>query len=88
VLRGSTDRGARLRHRRLHFHQLGSQLRRRPDIPVLTGLGSGVTFGIYAALNAAFLAVTFFFVPETKGVSLEGIEANLMAGKPLRRIGD
>jgi SP family galactose:H+ symporter-like MFS transporter len=31
--------------------------------------------------------MTFFLVPETKGVSLEAIEANLMAGKPLRRIG-
>ena len=57
-------------------------------LSMLTGLGSGPTFGIYAALNAAFLVVTFLFVPETKGVSLEAIEVNLMAGKPLRQIGE
>jgi SP family galactose:H+ symporter-like MFS transporter len=57
-------------------------------LSMLTGLGSGATFGVYAALNALFLLVTFFFVPETKGISLEAIEANLMAGKPLRHIGE
>ena len=57
-------------------------------LSLLTGLGSGATFGIYAALNALFLVITFFFVPETKDISLEAIEANLMAGKPLRHIGD
>lgn len=56
-------------------------------LSMLNGFGSGVTFGIYAALNLLFLVFTIFFVPETKGVSLEHIEANLMAGKPLRRIG-
>ena len=49
--------------------------------------GSGFTFGFYAVLNALFFVFTIFFVPETKGVSLEHIEANLMAGKPLRNIG-
>jgi SP family galactose:H+ symporter-like MFS transporter len=56
-------------------------------LTMLTELGSGLTFGIYAALNALFIVVTFFFVPETKDISLEAIEANLMAGKPLREIG-
>ena len=56
-------------------------------LSMLNGFGSGVTFGIYAALNALFIVVTLFFVPETKGISLEKIENNLMAGKPLRRIG-
>jgi MFS transporter, SP family, galactose:H+ symporter len=56
-------------------------------LSLLNGLGSGATFWLYAALNAAFIVMTFFLVPETKGVSLEAIEANLMAGKPLRRIG-
>jgi len=27
------------------------------------------------------------FVPETKGITLEKIEANLLSGKPLRKIG-
>jgi SP family galactose:H+ symporter-like MFS transporter len=42
---------------------------------------------IYAALNASFIALTFFFVPETRGVPLERNEQNLMAGKRLREIG-
>jgi len=57
-------------------------------LSMLTGLGSGATFGVYAALNAAFVLITIFFVPETKGIALEAIEANLMAGKPLRQIGE
>jgi SP family galactose:H+ symporter-like MFS transporter len=56
-------------------------------LSMLNSFGDGITFGIYAALNLLFLFFTFFYVPETKGISLEGIEANLMAGKPLRRIG-
>jgi hypothetical protein len=31
--------------------------------------------------------ITFLLIPETKGVTLEQIERNLMAGKPLREIG-
>jgi SP family galactose:H+ symporter-like MFS transporter len=34
-----------------------------------------------------FLALTLWLVPETKGVTLEQIERNLMAGKRLREIG-
>jgi SP family galactose:H+ symporter-like MFS transporter len=56
-------------------------------LSMLNGFGSGMTFGIYAALNAVFIVITLFFVPETRGVTLEQIENKLMAGKPLRRIG-
>jgi SP family galactose:H+ symporter-like MFS transporter len=56
-------------------------------LSMLNSFGDGITFGIYAALNLLFLVFTFFYVPETKGISLEGIEDNLMAGKPLRHIG-
>ncbi|MCB8883333.1 sugar porter family MFS transporter [Acidisoma cellulosilytica] len=56
-------------------------------LTMLNSFGSGLTFGIYAALNLLFFFFTIFFVPETKGVTLEHIEANLMAGKPLRNIG-
>ena len=56
-------------------------------LSMLHGLGNGITFGIYAAMNLAFLFFTFFVVPETKGISLEHIEDNLMEGKPLRHIG-
>lgn len=49
--------------------------------------GSAATFWLYAALNLLCLLFTALFVPETKHISLEKIEKNLMAGKPLRRIG-
>ncbi|MDO1528397.1 sugar porter family MFS transporter [Fulvimonas sp. R45] len=56
-------------------------------LSLLNGIGQAETFGLYAALNVLFLVFTRWLVPETRGVSLERIERNLMAGKPLRRIG-
>jgi MFS transporter, SP family, galactose:H+ symporter len=38
-------------------------------------------------LNALFIIFFLIFVPETKDVSLEKIEANLLSGLPLRQIG-
>lgn len=54
---------------------------------LLVGIGYASTFWLYAGFNALFIVLTFWLVPETKGISLEHIERNLMAGKPLRRIG-
>ncbi|GBQ09253.1 sugar porter family MFS transporter [Swaminathania salitolerans] len=56
-------------------------------LTLLQAAGPGPTFFLYAALNALFIILTFLFVPETKGMSLEKIERNLMAGKALRHIG-
>jgi SP family galactose:H+ symporter-like MFS transporter len=56
-------------------------------LSLLNGIGNANTFWLYAALNAIFIVLTFWLVPETKGVSLEQIESKLMAGKPLREIG-
>lgn len=56
-------------------------------LSMLDALGSSSTFWLYALLNAFFIALTFLFVPETKNVSLEQIEKNLMEGKKLRHIG-
>ncbi|HET7359678.1 MAG TPA: sugar porter family MFS transporter [Rhodanobacteraceae bacterium] len=56
-------------------------------LDLLNGIGHAQTFWLYAALNLLFLVVTVALIPETRGVSLEQIERNLMAGKPLRRIG-
>lgn len=50
-------------------------------------LGSSMTFWLYALLNGLFIALTMAYVPETKNVSLEKIEQNLMSGKKLRNIG-
>lgn len=56
-------------------------------LSLLKGLGSGNTFLLYGGLNALFIVFFLLFVPETKGVSLERIEANLLSGMPLRKIG-
>jgi len=51
------------------------------------GLGMPVTCLIYMGFTAVGLALAIKFLPETKGVPLEKIEANIYAGKPLREIG-
>jgi len=56
-------------------------------LSLLNGIGNANTFWLYAGLNVIFIGFTFWLVPETKGVSLEQIETKLMAGKPLREIG-
>jgi SP family galactose:H+ symporter-like MFS transporter len=56
-------------------------------LSLLNGIGDARTFWLYAGLNGVFLLFTFWLVPETRGVTLEQIERNLMAGKRLRRIG-
>lgn len=45
------------------------------------------TFMLYLALSVLSLFFVYYLVPETKDVSLEEIEANLMAGKPWRELG-
>ena len=54
---------------------------------LLAGLGNGNTFLLYGALNIFFIIFFVIFVPETKDVSLEKIEANLLSGLPLKKIG-
>jgi SP family galactose:H+ symporter-like MFS transporter len=56
-------------------------------LSLLNGIGDGNTFWLYAGLNLLFLIVTIALVPETKGITLEHIERNLMRGLPLRKIG-
>lgn len=50
-------------------------------------MGASVTFLMFALFNGLFIVVTVLFVPETKGVSLEKLEANLFAGMRLRDLG-
>jgi len=54
---------------------------------LLAGFGNGNTFLLYGGLNIVFIIFFLMLVPETKGVSLEKIEANLLSGLPLREIG-
>lgn len=56
-------------------------------LTLLNGLGPGNTFIGYGLLEVVFFIFFVMYVPETKGVSLEQISANLLAGKPLREIG-
>ncbi len=56
-------------------------------LSLLNGIGNAATFWLYGGLNVVFLVITIFLVPETKNVTLEKIERNLMAGKPLRKLG-
>lgn len=50
--------------------------------------GAAATFWLFAIFNALFIWLTVRLTPETKGVSLEHLERNLMAGKPLRDMGE
>ncbi|GGD07755.1 sugar porter family MFS transporter [Franconibacter pulveris 1160] len=56
-------------------------------LTLIDNVGAAGTFWIYTLLNVAFIGVTFWLIPETKNVTLEHIEKNLMAGKKLRDIG-
>lgn len=56
-------------------------------LTLLNTLGNGNTFLLYGGLNALFIIFFLLYVPETNGVSLEKIEAKLLSGVPLRRIG-
>ena len=54
---------------------------------LLSSIGGPATFALLAGANVLFFILTFFLVPETKGVLLEEIESKLMKGMPLRRLG-
>lgn len=56
-------------------------------LSLLNALGPSSTFLLYGMLCLLGLLVSYFYVPETKGVSLEQIEANIRNGLPLRKIG-
>ncbi|MFA7483344.1 MAG: sugar porter family MFS transporter [Vulcanimicrobiota bacterium] len=56
-------------------------------LKLLNGLGPSNTFFLYGGMEILFFIFFVLFVPETKGVSLEKIAANLLSGKPLREIG-
>ncbi|MBV1834083.1 sugar porter family MFS transporter [Komagataeibacter pomaceti] len=56
-------------------------------LSLVSVIGFGQTFAGFAFMNVVFIVFTLMFVPETKDVSLETIETNLLAGKKLRDIG-
>ncbi len=50
-------------------------------------LGISGTFCLYMIFSILSILFIFFLVPETKGVTLEKIEANLFSGKQWRKLG-
>lgn len=49
--------------------------------------GASMTFFIYFLIGIVSYGFVYFIVPETKGVPLDKIEQNLMAGKSPRHLG-
>ena len=62
--------------------------KRQTFLSLLGSIGAAGTFWLYTGFNLLFIAITFWLVPETKGVTLEHIEKNLMAGNKLRDLGN
>jgi len=56
-------------------------------LSLLEHFGHGNTFLLYGLLEIVFIIVFLLYVPETKGISLEKIEENLMSGRRLKDIG-
>lgn len=58
------------------------------NFPILISkLGGDGVFALFGVITAIGIILVYFVCPETKGVSLEDIESNIIAGKSLRRIG-
>lgn len=57
-------------------------------LTLLHELGKPATFWLYGTIGVISVLIMFFFVPETKDVSLEQIELNLLSGKSCRRLGE
>jgi SP family arabinose:H+ symporter-like MFS transporter len=56
-------------------------------LTLLNNIGPAKTFWLYTLMNLIFVGITFWLIPETKNMTLEKIEQNLMSGKKLRHIG-
>lgn len=58
------------------------------SFPILQKMfGIEYTFALYAVICFLGFIYTYFYMPETKNISLEQIENHVMAGKPLRFLG-
>lgn len=56
-------------------------------LSLVQALGTSGAFNIYLVLCLLSIIFVVFYVPETKGISLEGIESNLYAGYAARDLG-
>lgn len=58
------------------------------SFPIMVeGMGISLVFGLYGLVSAVALIFVIALVPETRGRSLELIEANLARGRPVRDLG-
>ena len=58
-----------------------------PTLRVLYILGMALVFGLYGLVSVGALVFVIALVPETRGRSLELIEANLARGRSVRDLG-
>lgn len=56
-------------------------------LTIIHQFGMAQTFYLFAVLCLLTLCFVFYFIPETKGVSLEQIEHNIFAGVASRHLG-
>ena len=54
-------------------------------LPLLNSIGEAFTFWIYGVIGILSLIFTYYFLPETKGKSLEKIEKNWAERIPARK---
>jgi sugar porter (SP) family MFS transporter len=57
-------------------------------LTIVDKIGISTTFMVYFAMCLVSIIFVYFLVPETKGVTLERIEANLLEDKKWRHLGD
>lgn len=56
-------------------------------LPLMELFGAAGTFWLLAVFNFVFIGLTYLYVPETKGMSLNVIEERLLKGVKLRKLG-
>ena len=54
-------------------------------LPLLNSIGNAATFWMFAGITVLSMIFVYFFVPETKGISLEKIEKNWKNGVSARK---
>lgn len=54
-------------------------------LPMINSIGKAQTFWIFAGITVLSMLFVYFFVPETKGISLEKIEKNWQKGLSARK---
>ncbi|MGS6303493.1 MFS transporter, partial [Enterobacter intestinihominis] len=65
---------------------IANMILRATFLTMLNTLCNANTFWVSAALNLLCIGLPIWMVPETKQVTMEHIERNLMKGRPLREI--